>query len=38
MLDPACGLGNILYLALHALKDLEHRVELDAEALGLERA
>ena len=26
VLDPACGSGNFLYLALHALKDLEHRV------------
>ena len=25
VLDPACGSGNFLYLALHALKDLEHR-------------
>ena len=38
MLDPACGSGNFLYLALQALKDLEHRVQLEAEALGLERA
>ena len=38
MLDPACGSGNFLYLALHALKDLEHRIQLDAEALGLQRA
>ena len=38
VLDPACGSGNFLYLALHALKDLEHRVQLEAEALGLERA
>ena len=38
VLDPACGSGNFLYLALQALKDLEHRVQLDAEALGLERA
>ncbi len=37
VLDPACGSGNFLYLALHALKDLEHRVRLEAEALGLER-
>ena len=36
VLDPACGSGNFLYLALHALKDLEHRVQLEAEALGLE--
>ena len=38
VLDPACGSGNFLYLALQALKDLEHRVQLDAEALGLPRA
>ena len=31
--DPACGSGNFLYLALQALKDLEHRVQLEAEAL-----
>ena len=38
VLDPACGSGNFLYLALHALKDLEHRVQLEAEMMGLERA
>ena len=37
VLDPACGSGNFLYLALQALKDLEHRVPLDAEAMGLQR-
>ena len=37
VLDPACGSGNFLYLALKTLKDLEHRVNLEAEALGLER-
>lgn len=37
VLDPACGSGNFLYLALKALKDIEHRVNLEAEALGLER-
>ena len=37
VLDPACGSGNFLYLALHALKDIEHRVQLEAEVLGLER-
>ena len=37
VLDPACGSGNFLYLALHALKDIEHRVQLEAEALGLQR-
>ena len=34
VLDPACGSGNFLYLALLSLKDLEHRVNLDAEAMG----
>ena len=38
VLDPACGSGNFLYLALYALKDLEHRVQLEAEALGLRRS
>ncbi len=38
VLDPACGSGNFLYLALHALKDVEHRAQLEAEAMGLERA
>ena len=38
MLDPACGSGNFLHLALHALEDLEHRVQLEAEAMGLQRA
>ena len=38
VLDPACGSGNFLYLALHALHDLEHRVQLEAEAMGLQRA
>ena len=37
MLDPACGSGNFLYLALKCLKDIEHQVNLEAEALGLER-
>jgi type II restriction/modification system DNA methylase subunit YeeA len=37
VLDPACGSGNFLYLSLRALKDIEHRVNLDAEALGLSR-
>ena len=37
VLDPACGSGNFLYLALHALKDIEHRVQLEAETLGLPR-
>ncbi|MDK2775275.1 MAG: N-6 DNA methylase, partial [Tabrizicola sp.] len=37
VLDPACGSGNFLYLSLQALKDIEHRVNLEAEALGLQR-
>ena len=36
VLDPACGSGNFLHLALNALKDLEHLVQLEAEGLGLE--
>ena len=36
MLDPACGSGNFLYLAL-SLKDIEHRVMIEAETLGLAR-
>lgn len=37
VLDPACGSGNFLYLSLLALKDLEHRANLEAEALGCSR-
>ncbi len=37
ILDPACGSGNFLYLALLALKDMEYRTNLDAETLGLDR-
>ncbi|MGF7206715.1 type II restriction/modification system DNA methylase subunit YeeA [Skermanella aerolata] len=37
VLDPACGSGNFLYLALLALKDLEHRVNLDCEVMGFTR-
>lgn len=37
VLDPACGSGNFLYLALKALKDIEHQVNLEAETLGLPR-
>ena len=37
VLDPACGSGNFLNLSLLALKDLEHRANLEAEALGLQR-
>ena len=34
VLDPACGSGNFLYLALQSLKDLEKEVQIDAEELG----
>lgn len=37
VLDPACGSGNFLYLAMHALKDLEHAAQVDAELLGFGR-
>lgn len=37
VLDPACGSGNFLYLSLLALKDIEHRANLEAEAFGLPR-
>ena len=37
VLDPACGSGNFLYLALKCLKDIEHQVNLEAEALGPQR-
>ena len=37
VLDPACGSGNFLYLALLALKDLEHQAMVEAEAIGLQR-
>jgi hypothetical protein len=37
VLDPACGSGNFLYLALKALKDIEFQANQDAEQLGLER-
>jgi type II restriction/modification system DNA methylase subunit YeeA len=33
VLDPACGSGNFLYLALKCLKDIEHQVKLGAEQL-----
>lgn len=35
VLDPACGSGNFLYLALKALKDIEYRVNFEAQELGL---
>ncbi|MEQ1487429.1 MAG: DNA methyltransferase [Methylotenera sp.] len=37
VLDPACGSGNFLYLALKTLKDIEHRVNLEVETFGLHR-
>lgn len=38
VLDPACGSGNFLYVALHALRDLELRALLDADRLGVPQA
>ncbi len=35
ILDPACGSGNFLYLALQGVKDIENRVNLECEMLGL---
>ncbi len=35
VLDPACGSGNFLNLALQALKDLEWQALIEAEELGL---
>lgn len=37
ILDPACGSGNFLFLGLKALKDIEHRVNTECEAMGLPR-
>jgi type II restriction/modification system DNA methylase subunit YeeA len=37
VLDPACGSGNFLYVALRTLKDVEHHVTYEAEGLGLHR-
>lgn len=34
VLDPACGSGNFLYIALQAVKDLEHEVVSFAEQVG----
>ena len=34
VLDPACGSGNFLYLALVELKDIERRVAIEGEVLG----
>ncbi|MGH6678009.1 MAG: class I SAM-dependent DNA methyltransferase, partial [Bradyrhizobium sp.] len=35
ILDPACGSGNFLYLASQGVKDIELKVNLECEALGL---
>ena len=37
VLDPACGSGNFLFIALQELKNLEHRAGLEAEAHGVAR-
>lgn len=37
VLDAACGSGNFLYLAMHALKSLEQKAQIDADLLGFER-
>jgi type II restriction/modification system DNA methylase subunit YeeA len=34
VLDPACGSGNFLYLALVELKNIERRVAIEGEVLG----
>ncbi len=34
VLDPACGSGNFLYLALTELKNIERRVAIEGELLG----
>lgn len=36
ILDPACGSGNFLYLALQGVKDIENKTNLECEMLGLE--
>jgi type II restriction/modification system DNA methylase subunit YeeA len=35
ILDPACGSGNFLYLALQGVKDIENQANLESEAFGL---
>ena len=35
ILDPACGSGNFLYLALQGVKDIEWQAILDCQTLGL---
>jgi type II restriction/modification system DNA methylase subunit YeeA len=37
VLDPACGSGNFLYLALQGVKDIEYCAINDCETLGLGR-
>ncbi|MEI6825428.1 MAG: DNA methyltransferase [Desulfuromonadales bacterium] len=34
VLDPACGSGNFLYLALKALRDVEKQVNIEAQEFG----
>lgn len=36
VLDPACGSGNFLYLALKALRDIEKRAHVEALEIGLQ--
>lgn len=36
VLDPACGSGNFLYLALKALRDVEKRAQVEAQEYGLQ--
>ena len=38
VLDPACGSGNFLYLALVELKNVERRVSIEGELLGFPRS
>jgi type II restriction/modification system DNA methylase subunit YeeA len=35
ILDPACGSGNFLYLALQSVKNLEHAANQECESFGL---
>ena len=36
VLDPACGSGNFLYLALQSLKDIERRAIVEAVEMGMQ--
>jgi hypothetical protein len=36
VLDPACGSGNFLYLALRALREIEKRARVEAAEMGLQ--